>query len=96
MKAVNQLQDKRDMSINECKLTIAIEDPRSRERREAMGIEVSPASITHILLGSCTLWLEVLCPVCVGSGFHEFGTDGGSVPNPCARQAYLYMSSRGF
>lgn len=41
MKAVNQLQDKRDMSINECKLTIAIEDPRSRERREALGIEVS-------------------------------------------------------
>ena len=41
MKAVRQLQDKRDMSINECKLTIAIEDPRSRERREALGIEVS-------------------------------------------------------
>lgn len=41
MKAVQQLQDKRDMSINECKLTIAIEDPRSRERREALGIEVS-------------------------------------------------------
>lgn len=40
MKAVNQLQEKRDMSINECKLTIAIEDPRSRERREALGIEV--------------------------------------------------------
>ena len=42
MKAVNQLQEKRDMSINECKLTIAIEDPRSRERREALGIEVRP------------------------------------------------------
>lgn len=41
MKAVRQLQEKRDMSINECKLTIAIEDPRSRERREALGIEVS-------------------------------------------------------
>ena len=39
-KIVSQLQEKRDMSINECKLTIAIEDPRARERREAMGIEV--------------------------------------------------------
>ena len=40
MKATSQLKDKRDMSINECKLTIAIEDPRSRERKEALGIEV--------------------------------------------------------
>ena len=44
MKTVRQLQDNRDMSINECKLTIAIEDPRSRERREALGIEVSTQS----------------------------------------------------
>lgn len=48
MKAVNQLQDKRDMSINECKLTIAIEDPRSRERREALGIEVSMQNLLSI------------------------------------------------
>lgn len=47
MKAVRQLQEKRDMSINECKLTIAIEDPRSRERREALGIEVSWHACWH-------------------------------------------------
>ncbi len=52
MKAVNQLQEKRDMSINECKLTIAIEDPRSRERREAMGIEVRP-------LGRCCVMIQL-------------------------------------
>ncbi|KAL3163117.1 hypothetical protein ABBQ32_009531 [Trebouxia sp. C0010 RCD-2024] len=47
MKAVNQLQDKRDMSINECKLTIAIEDPRSRERREALGIEENAGGVSR-------------------------------------------------
>ncbi|DBA94845.1 hypothetical protein WJX77_001914 [Trebouxia sp. C0004] len=47
MKAVNQLQEKRDMSINECKLTIAIEDPRSRERREAMGIEENAGGVSR-------------------------------------------------
>ena len=52
MKAVDQLQEKRDMSINECKLTIAIEDPRSRERREAMGIEVRP-------LGRCCVMIQL-------------------------------------
>jgi hypothetical protein len=34
------LKNKRDMSVNEVKLTIAIEDPRSRERR-LMGMEDS-------------------------------------------------------
>lgn len=34
------LKSNRDMSVNEVKLTIAIEDPRARERRESMGIEV--------------------------------------------------------
>lgn len=34
------LKTKRDMSVNEVKLTIAIEDPRSRERR-LMGMEDS-------------------------------------------------------
>ncbi len=34
------LQTKRDMSISEVKLTVAIEDPRAKERR-LMGIEVS-------------------------------------------------------
>ena len=53
MKAVNQLQDKRDMSINECKLTIAIEDPRSRERREALGIEVSMRACKLLSVHGC-------------------------------------------
>ena len=34
------LKSNRDMSVNEVKLTLAIEDPRARERRESMGIEV--------------------------------------------------------
>ena len=34
------LKNKRDMAVNEIKLTIAIEDPRSRERR-LMGMEDS-------------------------------------------------------
>ena len=40
-KAIRTLEKQRDMNVNEIKLIIAIEDPRSRERREAMGIEVS-------------------------------------------------------
>lgn len=35
---LQQLKDTRDMSFNECKLVISIEDPRARERR-TMGIE---------------------------------------------------------
>ena len=38
--AVRQLRQKRDMSINEIKLTLAIEDPTLRERRDYLGIEV--------------------------------------------------------
>lgn len=36
--ALKLLKQKRDMSVNEVKLTIAIEDPRARERR-LMGME---------------------------------------------------------
>lgn len=41
MGAVRQLRQKRDMSINEIKLTLAIEDPTTREKRDYLGIEVS-------------------------------------------------------
>ncbi|KAK9816634.1 hypothetical protein WJX72_003086 [[Myrmecia] bisecta] len=36
---VKTLKTKRDMAVNEIKLTISIEDPRTRERRESLGIE---------------------------------------------------------
>ncbi len=39
MRAVKQLREKRDMSINEIKLTLAIEDPTAREKRDYLGIE---------------------------------------------------------
>lgn len=41
VRMLKQLKSNRDMSVNEIKLTIAIEDPRARERRESMGIEES-------------------------------------------------------
>lgn len=41
VKMIKVLKMNRDMSINEVKLTIVIEDPRARERRESMGIEVN-------------------------------------------------------
>lgn len=44
VKMIKVLKMNRDMSINEVKLTIVIEDPRARERRESMGIEVTMLS----------------------------------------------------
>ena len=44
VKMIKVLKMNRDMSINEVKLTIVIEDPRARERRESMGIEVNMLS----------------------------------------------------
>lgn len=45
------LKSNRDMAFNEIKLTVAIEDPRARERRENLGIEVghlhTPACRMH-------------------------------------------------
>ncbi len=43
-KAIRTLEKQRDMNVNEIKLIIAIEDPRSKERRESMGIEASGGS----------------------------------------------------
>ena len=48
------LKSNRDMSVNEIKLTLAIEDPRARERRESMGIEVCLLQ-THHTLRLCAL-----------------------------------------
>eukprot|EP00884_Botryococcus_braunii_P016867 jgi/Botrbrau1/3864/Bobra.0183s0088.2 len=39
VRMVKVLREKRDMSVNEVKLTIAIEPPSEREQREYMGIE---------------------------------------------------------
>lgn len=44
MGAIRQLRQKRDMSINEIKLTLAIEDPTAREKRDYLGIEVQKPS----------------------------------------------------
>lgn len=33
------LKQSRDMTVNEVKLTLAIEDPTQRERREYLGVE---------------------------------------------------------
>lgn len=38
---VKSLREKRDMTVSEIKLTIAIESPSEREQREYMGIEVT-------------------------------------------------------
>lgn len=42
MSAVKQLRAERDMSVNEIKLTLAIEDPTDREKRDYLGIEARP------------------------------------------------------
>ena len=52
MAGVRKLRENRDMSINEIKLTVAIEDPVDRERRQYLDIEVRQ-EITFL----CTLRL---------------------------------------
>jgi hypothetical protein len=47
------LKSNRDMAFNEIKLTVMIEDPRARERRENLGIEVRSL---------CTCMPECLLP----------------------------------
>lgn len=48
---LRRLKEQRDMSLNEVRLTVAIEDPRARERR-LMGMEVRPGldCMAHALL----------------------------------------------
>lgn len=48
MGAIRQLRQKRDMSINEIKLTLAIEDPTTREKRDYLGIEVMQSLLWRI------------------------------------------------
>jgi len=61
MSAVKQLREKRDMSINEIKLTLAIEDPTAREKRDYLGIEVPPLLLCRILRGSLFQHRQVVC-----------------------------------
>lgn len=56
MSAVRQLRQKRDMSINEIKLTLAIEDPTLREKRDYLGIEVSLPCIQFLNPGLTQHW----------------------------------------
>jgi hypothetical protein len=48
VRILRTLKAKRDMSVNEARLIVAIEDPRSRERRQ-MDMEV----------GGCGCWLPM-------------------------------------
>lgn len=45
LETVDKLKEKRDMTFNEVKLTLMIEDPRDAERRREMGIEVRRTTI---------------------------------------------------
>ena len=65
MSAVRDLRQNRDMSINEIKLTLAIEDPTVREQRDYLGIEVRPPTAypansrrrhVGLLTVSCQIW----------------------------------------
>ena len=40
VRIVRTLKEKRDMALNEVKLTLAIEDPTTRDQRNYMGVEV--------------------------------------------------------
>ena len=53
------LKSNRDMSVNEIKLTLAIEDPRARERRESMGIEVCLFLKLTDMLSCCMLCMTM-------------------------------------
>lgn len=44
VRIIKLLKQSRDMTINEVKLTLAIEDPTQRERREYLGVEVRACS----------------------------------------------------
>ena len=47
------LKSNRDMAFNEIKLTVMIEDPRARERRENLGIEVRSMCICIPNIPNC-------------------------------------------
>ena len=51
LETVDKLKEKRDMTFNEVKLTLMIEDPRDAERRREMGIEVRRTTIEKRTIG---------------------------------------------
>lgn len=68
------LKEKRDMSLNEVKLTVAIEDPTKREQKEYMGIEVSPpADAFPICAWRCCAELHALSRTAKTSNAHVRG-----------------------
>lgn len=54
-RVLRSLKEKRDMSLNEVKLTVAIEDPIKREQKEFMGVEVPTQSCSPIATKSIAL-----------------------------------------
>ena len=70
MGAVRQLRQKRDMSINEIKLTLAIEDPTTREKRDYLGIEVLLSHFCH-LIKKFKLKVFLLKGICQASSGRE-------------------------
>lgn len=58
VRVLRTLKEKRDMSLNEVKLTVAIEDPIKREQKEYMGIEVAAFLLPQ---------QQVICTRCKGS-----------------------------
>lgn len=53
MAFLRTLKASRDMTVNEAKLVIAIEDPRARERRQ-LGIEVRALVCAFLAAGHAT------------------------------------------
>ncbi len=65
VKVAKLLANKRDMGLNELKLTVAVEDPRVKERR-AMGIEVTTPSaspLCHLVEVTRTMNVTVHFPL---------------------------------
>ncbi len=59
VRVLRTLKEKRDMSLNEVKLTVAIEDPTKREQKEYMGVEVC-----GLIPTSCSHQSPMLLPLC--------------------------------
>ena len=63
---LRRLKDQRDMSLNEVRLTVAIEDPRARERR-LMGMEVGGGGVGCVFRGRVS-HLHIAC--CIDPSLH--------------------------
>ncbi len=48
VRVIRTLREKRDMSLNEIKLTLAIEDPTTRDQKNYMGVEVESLVISAL------------------------------------------------